>query len=101
MIRTRQHRNSISKLIGPDGQECGSQEAIQEEAIRYFSKLYNQNNYTNIFPEFVGKRIVTQAGNAYLLAPITAEEVDAIVMSADPDKLPGPNRFGSRFYKLH
>ncbi|KAJ6835850.1 uncharacterized protein M6B38_329970 [Iris pallida] len=101
VIRTRQHRNSIPRLLNAEGRLVGDPVAIQEEAVRFYTYLYQQTDYASMFPALVTKRLVSRHGNSLLLAPVRMEEVEEIVMKANPNKAPGPDGFSSGFFKRH
>ncbi|KAJ6805340.1 uncharacterized protein M6B38_179390 [Iris pallida] len=101
VIRTRQHRNSIPRLLNADGRLVGDPMEIQEEAVRFYTDLYQQTDYASTFPTLVTKRMVSHHGNSLLLAPVRMEEVEDIVMKANPNKASGPDGFSSGFFKRH
>ncbi|KAJ6809410.1 uncharacterized protein M6B38_160565 [Iris pallida] len=101
VIRTRQHRNSIPSLLNAEGRLVGDPVEIQEEAVRFYTDLYQQTDYTSTFPALVTKRLVSHHGNSLLLAPVRMEEVEDIVMKANPNKAPRPDGFSSGFFKRH
>ncbi|KAJ6817592.1 uncharacterized protein M6B38_410995 [Iris pallida] len=101
VIRTRQHRNSIPRLLDGEGKLVGDPVEIQREAVRFYRDLYHQEDYPTTFPPLIPKRLVTQHGNRRLLAPIRMEEIEDIVMKADPNRAPGPDGFSSGFFRRH
>ncbi|KAJ6805489.1 uncharacterized protein M6B38_180740 [Iris pallida] len=101
VIRIRQHRNSIPRLLNAEGRLVGDPVEIQEEAVRFYTDLYQQTDYSSTFPALVTKRLVSRHGNSLLLAPVRMEEVEDIVMKANPNKAPGPDGFSSGFFKRH
>lgn len=72
-----------------DGSCADTKETISKGAVDSFFKLFT-NSASEYQDVFVPKMKLTDKGKAWLLRPISDDEIQRAVFEADPAKAPGP-----------
>lgn len=65
-MSNRKHKNNINNLITGNGTLLKSQDEINEEAVNYFSNVYNMDNHCSDFPNINCKEILNEEEKLYL-----------------------------------
>ncbi|CAL1403462.1 unnamed protein product [Linum trigynum] len=114
MVKSRNHRQTIQKLISNDGKVVTEVKEIGKLAVEYYKGLlgaadsnvqpfpveyFVQPFSVEYFAELLVKKL-TEEEAACLTLPVTREEIKHVFFSMGRDKAPGPNEFVSEFFKL-
>ena len=74
-------------------------EQLRTMAPTYFSNMFNQNSYLNIFPNLVVWKHLTGEAQSWLVRYVTREEIRGTLFQMNPDKALGPDGFNPGFYQ--
>ena len=73
--------------------------SLRTHAPQFYEELFNQQDYWNIFPDLVAKRVLTAEASDWLIRKVEYKEIKAGLFGMRPDKAPGPNRFNGNFFQ--
>ena len=86
MATARPKKNHISRLEDQVGQGRDSEHGLDEVMVQYFQTLCtSQHGSTNVCLSTVGPK-VSITDSAFLIAPISIEEVNNAIFGMHPDK---------------
>ncbi|XP_058075699.1 uncharacterized protein LOC131224177 [Magnolia sinica] len=92
-------RAQIKHIVLQDGSITFDQAQMRDVAAAFFKTLYSaevmthSDDSTNIIPS-----LVSQADNDFLLAPVSIEEVNLVVLALPADGAPGLDGFSGSFF---
>lgn len=97
-------RNTIRRIVTPDGRILTSLSDIKREAANHFETFLNGSihNPVRASPEVLFELIDHQCSRedaARLMRPVQAAEIKEILFSMPCNKAPGPDGFPMEFYK--
>ncbi|KAL2923281.1 hypothetical protein RDABS01_014772 [Bienertia sinuspersici] len=101
-IRKRTLQNNVYAIRDRDGSMKDSPEGIQAAFMDYYKELLGKamTGRAHVHPEIVMKGPVLQEDQkSKLVQPFTKEEVRKAIFSIPENKSPGPDGFGTHFYK--
>ncbi|XP_059668736.1 uncharacterized protein LOC132313810 [Cornus florida] len=92
--KMKQHNqfNAITSVEDHTGQVKTQTDEIRKVFVDYYQGLFQENNTTCAF-EATPKHILTLDDKLVVDAPITDEDIKAVVMNFKPDKAPCPDGF--------
>lgn len=96
----RQHHNNLLNCIDEHGDTSRYIQNIEEQAISYFTNLYNGDSNDHL-PQVNCRRIISTEGSSMLIAPIHERELREAIYSIHNDSSPGPDGMGAAFFKQH
>ncbi|GAV92873.1 LOW QUALITY PROTEIN: hypothetical protein CFOL_v3_36251, partial [Cephalotus follicularis] len=99
VVKVRQARNTIDRILKEDGQWTQNQEEVANECVRYYSNILQE-------PDRMGrynfKRFgegITEAQKQSMGRDVTDKEIEDALWSQNLDKAPGPDGYSGRFFK--
>jgi len=98
-IKVRQNRNFICHLYTDTGSCVSDMYQLRNLAPEYFSKIFNQSSYLNVFPKLVVRKHLTADAQNWLIREVTREGIMAALFQMNPEKAPGPDGFNLAFYQ--
>ncbi|CAL1370121.1 unnamed protein product [Linum trigynum] len=104
MVRIRNHKQTIMKLVRDDNTEVIEVKEMGEVAVALYKRLSGevdkevQYNTVDYFQNQLRQRLDPE-GIQVLLAPVTREEIREVFKKMPNDKAPGPDGFTAEFYK--
>ena len=95
------HGNCESRVKDLAGQWRDSEHGLDEVMVQYFQTFYtSQHGSTDVCLSTVGPK-VSITDNAFLIAPISTEEVKNAIFGMHPNKSPGPDGMNTAFYQCY
>jgi hypothetical protein len=101
LMNQRHRRRHIPAIVRSDGMLTTSAEEVGREFVLYYKELLGTSKHTIPL-----RAEVVQCGNcinvdshAYLLAPVSADDIKQVLFSMDDTKAPGPDGYTSAFFK--
>jgi hypothetical protein len=101
LMNQRHRRRHIPAIVRSDGMLTTSAEEVGREFVLYYKELLGTSKYTIPL-----RAEVVQSGDcinvdshAYLLAPVSADDIKQVLFSMDDTKAPGPDGYTSAFFK--
>ncbi|KNA05116.1 hypothetical protein SOVF_193340, partial [Spinacia oleracea] len=94
--------NSVYAIHDMEGRWACDEKSVANAFLQYYQNLLGSNttNRCCILPEIVAAGpMLTLVQGQLLTKQFTNEEVKAAMFSIDGDKAPGPDGFGSHFFK--
>lgn len=100
-IKQRRVRNSVYGIYDMAGVWQDTQDRVKAAFLEYYTCLLGTSEYTRPVNRDLVRAgtILTQEQQVALMQPYTAEEVKKAMFSIDGNKAPGPDGFGSSYYK--
>lgn len=101
-ISEKQGRARISRLFDANGVMIEEEEHITDMFIEYYKNLLGtaKEDLTPVDMEVLQRGpMLTENHTALLTAAVTENEIHDVVFSIDKDKAPGPDGFGSDFFR--
>ncbi|XP_019194791.1 PREDICTED: uncharacterized protein LOC109188616 [Ipomoea nil] len=98
-VKARRRRNSIKRLRDENGDWVREETGLDNVMLNYFNNLFAPN-YGDMeeVVEAISER-VTERDNAWLLRPLSMEEMRVSIFQMHPDKSPGTDGFGPGFFQ--
>lgn len=96
----RRKRNKIHGLFLPSSTWCTDPSILQEEAVRYFQKLFDADGAVGGECEDLSIPTLPSEAKHNLMQPVSKEEVYQALMGMKSYKAPGPDGFQPIFYKM-
>lgn len=96
----RRNADKIQALMKDNGDYVYNRDVITQESLDYFNSLFIAQTTTN-FPTVQPRKLINDAGKAYLSTAIQMEEIKNAIDSIHDAKSPGPDGFSSKNFKLH
>lgn len=95
-------RNYIASLQRADGTLTGSTSEILDEFVVFYQELLGTNTMCNRLDPSVLDfgPCVQETDHVQLNAPVSEEEIRAVLFSIPDDKAPGPDGFSAHFFKV-
>lgn len=106
LVKKRSAAQTIVSVVGSDGSRYLDTKSINVEFTTFYSNLYKSeqpHNALDLMHSFFADITlpqITEAQKQLLNAPITKEEALLALKSMPSGKAPGPDGFGSEFYKV-
>lgn len=99
-VKDRHRRQRINSIRNDEGVLLDSQPQIQNEAVRFFTHLYQGGDSTRMDELLTHIPTLLQPNDhSLLLQPVTLSEVKQAVWELDPDSAAGPNGFTGLFFR--
>ena len=95
VVKAKNARNHISKLISEEGIATTDLNSIKLVAPLYYEKLFNQDTYW--IPEVIVKRKLILEASYWLSRDVTYSEIKTAMFQMHPDKAPGPDGYNLSF----
>jgi hypothetical protein len=91
----------IPAIVRSDGMLTASAEEVGREFVSYFKELLGTSKHTiPLRAEVVQSgACINVDSHAYLLAPVSADDIKQVLFSMDDNKAPGPDGYTSAFFK--
>ncbi|GKV46559.1 hypothetical protein SLEP1_g53532 [Rubroshorea leprosula] len=96
---TRRAQNAIDGILGEEGW-IEEPELIKAEAVKYFSKLFYKEQWSQPVMERIQFRKISVAQKEWLERPFSIEEIEEGLRSCDESKAPGPDGYNFNFIKF-
>ncbi|XP_010419047.1 PREDICTED: uncharacterized protein LOC104704705 [Camelina sativa] len=96
--------NAVKVLLKPDGSLTSSLQEVHEIAVDYFSKALTtiRGQFCPALPEFLDALLLPVCSNAqqaFLSSPFSAEDIKAYLFKMPLNRSPGPDGFPAEFFK--
>lgn len=101
-FKARRLQNQVHNIYDEDGVWQEGSEKVSKTFLAYYEKLLGSNveNRKQVNTQLIREGpMITEAHRSILRAPYIVEEVQKALMSIPGDKSPGPDGFGSHFYR--
>lgn len=104
VTQSRNARNTIRKIVTPDGRILTSLPDIKQEAAAHFETFLNGSQQDHVrLPQtdlsaLIGHQCSTEEASR-LMKPVLAAEIKEVLLSMPRNKAPGPDGFPMEFYK--
>ncbi|XP_042969188.1 uncharacterized protein LOC122301898 [Carya illinoinensis] len=99
-VLKRRQQNQVNQMLKADGTSFESPEAVHKGAVTYFQELLSKGGEGGL-PElnpFIDK-IITEEENKEITKSPSVEEIQLALFSIPTESSPGPDGFGSGFYR--
>jgi hypothetical protein len=101
LLNQRHKRRFIPAIVRRDGMLTTSAEEVGREFVSYYKELLGTSKHTIPLRAEVVQNgaCINVDSHAYLLAPVTADDIKQVLFSMDDNKAPGPDGYTSAFFK--
>lgn len=102
LVKESQLQHTITRLQRSDGSYAETDSQIVDEVIQFYEKLNGSANVDldPMNPSVLGKGpILNEIQQKELIKPVTLEEIKLALFSISELKAPGPDGYGSGFFK--
>lgn len=99
-VLKRKHHNQVTKMTTPDGTSLDTSTDIHEGVVQYLQEFLGHKNEGELLDlRLFIDQVVTEEENKSIYARPSIEEIWRAILSIPVESSPGPDGFGSGFFK--